>query len=105
MLDDVSTSTLRRSYATIPRLAENLSQGFIDIALSDMARCVNALAWWLQGIIRQSDSFETLCYIGVPDIRSTIFFLAAIMCGYTVCQLSSYIVLRQLTTVGSAPFS
>ena len=90
VLDDLSTATPGRIYATIPRLAKDLSQGFIDITVSDVARCVNALAWWLQEAVGPSNSFETLCYIGVPDIRSAIVFLAAIKCGYKVYHLSSY---------------
>ena len=45
VLDDLSSSTPERIYATIPRLTKDLSQGFSDITVSDMARCVNALAW------------------------------------------------------------
>lgn len=105
VLDDLSISTPDRIYVTIPRLTKDLSRGFSDITVSDVARCVNALAWWLQEDVGRSDSFETLCYIGVPDIRSAILFLAAIKCGYKVCQLSSYIVVRQLIILGPASFS
>ena len=105
VLDDLSSSTPERLYATIPRVTKDLSQGFHDITIKDVACCVNALAWWLQEEIGRSDSFETLCYIGIPDIRSPILFLAAIKCGYKVWQLSSDIVLRNSTTIGPSPFS
>lgn len=105
VLDDLSTSTPERLYATIPRLTKDLSQGFHDLTVKDVARCVNALAWWLQQEIGRSDSFETLCYIGIPDIRSAMIFLAAIKCGYKVWQLSSVRMLRHSTTIGPTAFS
>lgn len=105
VLDDLSTSTPERLYATIPRLTRDLSQGFHDLTVKDIARCVNALAWWLQQEIGRSDSFETLCYIGIPHIRSAMIFLAAIKCGYKVWQLSGVRVLRHSTTIGPATFS
>ena len=46
--------------------------------VSDVTRCVNALAWWLQEFVARSDGFETLCYIDVPGLRSATGFLAAI---------------------------
>lgn len=105
VLDDMSSSTPERLYATIPRITKDLSQGFHAITVKDVARCVNALAWWLQEEVGRSDGFETLCYIGIPDIRGAIFFLAAIKCGYKVWQLSSHFVLGHLTTIGPTPFS
>ena len=84
VLDELSSCTPERLYATIPRLTRDLSQGFHDLTVKDVARCVDALAWWLQEEIGGSESFETLCYIGIPDIRSAMIFLAAIKCGYKV---------------------
>ncbi|KAI4241070.1 MAG: hypothetical protein L6R42_011382 [Xanthoria sp. 1 TBL-2021] len=49
-----------------------------------MARAVNHMAWWLKTQIGISPSFETVSYLGVPDIRYAIFFLAAVKCGYKV---------------------
>ena len=105
VLDDLSISNPERLYATIPRLAKDLSQGFHDLTVKEVARCVNALAWWLQDKIGRSDSFETLCYIGIPDIRSAMIFLAAIKCGYKVWQLPSFRMLRRSTTIGPTAFS
>ena len=94
VLDDLSNPTPERIYATIPRLTKDLSQGFKGITVSDVARCVNAPAWWLQENVGRSNSFETLCYIGLPDIRSAIVFLVAIKCGYKVYHLSRYCIPR-----------
>lgn len=89
VLDEFSNSNPERLYATIPRLTQDLSQGFHDLTVKEVARCVNSLAWWLQDEIGRSDSFEALCYIGIPDIRSAMIFLAAIKCGYKVWQFQA----------------
>ena len=84
ILDELSRSAPGRLYATIPRLATNLSQGFQDITMKDATIYVDALAWWLHEAVGPSDTFETLSYIGIPDIRAAFVFLAAIKCGYKV---------------------
>lgn len=52
--------------------------------MEDAAIYVDALAWWLHEAVGPSDTFETLSYIGIPDIRGAFVFLAAIKCGYKV---------------------
>lgn len=84
VLGEFSSLSPGRLYATVPHLATDLSEGFQEITVRDMARCVNALAWWLQEAVGRSDKFETLCYIGIPDIRSAVLFLDAIRCGFKV---------------------
>ena len=44
VLDKLSSSTPGGIYTTIPRLVEFFSQAFIDTTVSNLARCVNALA-------------------------------------------------------------
>ena len=67
VLNDLINPTPERVYATILRLTKDLSQGCKDTTVSDVARCVNALAWWFQKNIGRSTSFETLCYIWAPQ--------------------------------------
>ena len=83
VLDEISKSTPKRLYATVPR-STNLSEGFRDVTFEDMARCSDYLAFWLQAKFGRSSNFETLCYIGIPDLRSAAIFLAAVKCGYKV---------------------
>ena len=88
VLDEISNFTPDRLYAAIPR-SSDLSQGFRDITFAEMAQCANMLAFWLHGSFGPSNNFETICYIGIPDIRSAAFFVAAVKCGYKVGQCLS----------------
>ncbi len=52
-----------------------------------MSQAVNVMAWWLEKEIGESSTFETLSYLGPPDLRYAIVFLAAVKCGYKVIFL------------------
>ncbi|KAF2202987.1 acetyl-CoA synthetase-like protein [Delitschia confertaspora ATCC 74209] len=80
-LDDHAASTPQRLYASIAREAD-LSKGFQDVTCEDMARCVHFMAQWIKNNIGISEKFETLSYIGIPDLRGAVLFLAAVKAGY-----------------------
>ncbi|KAF2799626.1 acetyl-CoA synthetase-like protein [Melanomma pulvis-pyrius CBS 109.77] len=80
-LDDHAILTPDRLYASIPR-DRDLSAGFIDISCKDMARCTNFMAAWIVKQIGNSTDFETLSYIGIPDLRIAAVFLGAVKAGY-----------------------
>ena len=82
-LDDLASFTPGRLYASVPR-GRDLSNGFIDISCGDMARCANFTAQWIGINLGSSGDFETLAYIGIPDLRSAAVFLGAVKCGYRV---------------------
>lgn len=82
-LDLISRQTPDRLYAVIPR-SSDLADGFRDISFSDMARCSDFVAGWIESRIGRSTTFQTLCYIGIPDLRSVAVFFGAVKCGYKV---------------------
>ncbi|KAI9645908.1 hypothetical protein NHQ30_005345 [Ciborinia camelliae] len=82
-LDYLSKVSPGRLYASIPR-SSDLSEGFRDITFQDMARCSDFVAHWIQDNIGKSTRFETICYIGVPDLRSVAVFFGSLKCGYKV---------------------
>ena len=86
VLDDLAISKPERIYASFPT-SFDLRNGFRDVTVLQMARAVNAMAWWLEGKIGKSSTFETVSYLGLPDIRYVIVFLAAVKCGYKVSLL------------------
>lgn len=49
-----------------------------------MADAVNGFAHWIKHKVGCSDLFETLAYIGIPDLRTAIVFLAAVKTGRKV---------------------
>ena len=83
VLDDVASTSPHKLYATTP-LSDEVPYKFRDITFADLVRCVNFLAFWLEERIGRSDSFETLGFIGIADLRGTVFFHAAVKLGYKV---------------------
>lgn len=60
----------------------------VDISYERFANSIDRLAWWLEQNVGLSDNYETICYLGPPDLSYFIFALAACKCGYKVCDLS-----------------
>ena len=92
VLDDLARNDRDQVYASFPR-SSDLSGGFRDVSVLEMARAVNKVAYWLDGVIGRSTSFETVAYMGPFDLRYAIVFLAAVKCGYKVPAL--YFVSRE----------
>lgn len=85
-LDYVAATTPDRVYATIPQ-SSNLDDGFVDISFDDMKQCSDAAAHWIEDNFGRSSTFESLCCIGIPDLRTVAMFFGAVKCGYKVITL------------------
>lgn len=83
VVDELARSSPNRIYATIP-LSSHLAKGFRDVTMHQVSQAVNKCAYWLEHTIGRSTVFETLCYMGLSDLRYAIVFLAAVKCGYKV---------------------
>ncbi|KAL8949996.1 MAG: hypothetical protein Q9222_003939 [Ikaeria aurantiellina] len=83
VLDALAISDADRIYASVPK-STDLADGFRNLTMLQMATAVNHLAWWLDLQLGKSSTFETISYLGPPDIRYAIIFLAAVKCGYKV---------------------
>ena len=83
VVDELARSDPQRIYATLP-LSSDLSKGFQDVTMQQVSQAVNKCAYWLEDTIGRSTVFETLSYLGLPDLRYAIVFLAAVKCGYKV---------------------
>ncbi|KAL8666376.1 MAG: hypothetical protein Q9168_007491 [Polycauliona sp. 1 TL-2023] len=83
VLDDLAVNHPERIYTAFPKTT-NPKEGFRYVTMAQTALAVNHMAWWLHETIGTSSSFETVAYLGVPDIRYAIIFLAAVKCGYKV---------------------
>ncbi|KAI1505652.1 acetyl-CoA synthetase-like protein [Biscogniauxia marginata] len=81
VLDELAESNPNRLFAAIPKTA-NVTDGFRDITVADLAHCVNFMAQWIEDRFSRSDNFETISYIGISDLRGPILFQAAVKCGY-----------------------
>lgn len=83
LLDELSKTTPNRLYASYP-YSVDISQGFRDVTFQDMAHATDSFAWWIHNEYGRSNKFESLAYMGIPDLRTPIIFLAAVKCGYKV---------------------
>ena len=89
VVDQLSRSDPTRVYATFP-LSSDLSRGFRDVTMLEIAQSINKLAWWIEMNLGRSTVFETIAYIGPSDLRYAIVFLAAVKCGYKVSEAICY---------------
>ncbi|CAD6591622.1 MAG: hypothetical protein ASARMPREDX12_005279 [Alectoria sarmentosa] len=64
-------------------ISSNLMDGFRDISYGQVARAINRAAWWIDGNIGKSTTFETLAYMGPPDLRYAVLTVAAQKTGHT----------------------
>ena len=85
VVDDLARSEPERVYALIPK-SPDLSSGFRRVSFADISRATDYCARWIEKTIGLSKTFETLAYIGLPDLRYAVVFLAAVKCGYKVRQ-------------------
>lgn len=83
VLDELATAEPERVYASIPKTTD-VKDGYRDITMADLARCVNFMAKWIEDKFGRSNSFETITYIGLSDLRGVATFLGAIKTGYKV---------------------
>ena len=83
VVDELALSDPQRIYATLPH-SSDLSKGFQNVTMRQVSQAVNKCAYWLEQKIGRSTVFETLSYMGLPDLRYAIIFLAAVKCGYKV---------------------
>ncbi|KAI0813826.1 hypothetical protein GGR55DRAFT_702803 [Xylaria sp. FL0064] len=83
VLDELAKNNPNRLYAVIPK-SSNVDDGFRDITVADVARCVNFMAHWIEQRLGRSSSFETISFIGIPDLRGAVVLQAVVKCGYKV---------------------
>lgn len=88
IVDEVAETNPSRPFATIA-LTANVANGFRDVTFKEIANGVDSMAYFLQERFGKSQNFETLCYLGSPDLRTPILFYAAIKCGFKVLSASS----------------
>ena len=82
-LSDLASLHPDRIYASVPK-TNNLADGFLEVSFRDMERMTNAFTGWIVDTWGRSSSFETITYIGIPDLRSVVVFFAAVRNGYKV---------------------
>ena len=91
LIDDIAHNKGSRIYCSLAK-SSKISDGFQDISYGAFANSINRLAWWIEENLGKSSTFETLSYIGPPDLRYIILTVAAQKTGYKAREtmLSTY---------------
>ena len=84
-IDEIAKEEPSRAWASLPREDSDLSQGYVDVTYEAFAKGINELAWLIDRYFGRSKDFETIAYLGVPDIRYHMLQMAAAKTGYKVC--------------------
>lgn len=74
-----------RPWVSLPCDDEDLSKGYEDITYEVLANAVNKLAWFIGSCLgRPNIQFDTIAYIGRPDVRYQVISLAVAKVQYKV---------------------
>ncbi|KAL2004119.1 hypothetical protein VTN02DRAFT_6583 [Thermoascus thermophilus] len=88
VVDELAETTPDRKFCSMPK-GPNVSDGFRDITVKELAKAVNYTAWWIEKRLGRSDKLETLAYMAANDVRYLVVILAANKAGYKVLLPSS----------------
>ena len=81
LIDDLARETPHRCFCSLPRTTR-IEDGFRDITYGVLANAINRIAWWIQEKLGRNEDFETLAYVGPPDLRYIVVTIAAQKTGY-----------------------
>jgi hypothetical protein len=86
LLDEGAILDPSRAYASVPIDELDLSKGFKDITVKQVANAVNKASWWLEEQLGHSmpGVFETIAYFGPRDLRYVCLQIAAMKVGRKV---------------------
>jgi len=84
-IDEIARDGPERIYFSISQTSD-LSDGFRDITFKRFANTINRTAWFIESTIGRSSAFETILYMGAPDIRHYVL-VAAMKTGHKVRSL------------------
>ncbi|ORY14412.1 hypothetical protein BCR34DRAFT_646399 [Clohesyomyces aquaticus] len=86
-IDDVARDHPERICFSFPH-SSDLSDGFRDLNFRTFANAINKTAHFIHKEIGRSSMFETVLYMGYPDVRHWIILVALIKTGHRVLYSS-----------------
>ena len=85
LIDDIAHNNPSRTFCSLAKSGD-ISDGFQDVSYGAFANAINRLAWWIEENLGKTSTFETLSYIGPPDLRYIVLTIAAQKTGYKARQ-------------------
>lgn len=83
IIDEIAAQEPDRLCLTFPRTT-NLQDGFRTMTFGAFSKAINRTAHFIQREIGRSSMFETVMYLGYPDVRHFIVLVALIKTGHKV---------------------
>ena len=81
LIDDIAHNDPYRTFCSLAK-SSNIPDGFQDVSYRAFANAINRLAWWIEENLGNNYTFETVSYIGPPDLRYIVLTIAAQKTGY-----------------------
>ena len=81
LIDDIAHNDPSRTFCSLAK-SSDISDGFKDVSYGAFANAINCLAWWIEENLGKTSTFETVSYIGPPDLRYIVLTIAAQKTGY-----------------------
>ena len=88
IVDGIATIRPQALYGELPISLSSYEAGYRKVTYHALANAINGIAWWLTEELGPGQDFQTLCYIGMNDIRYVVMVLGAVKAGYKVCILN-----------------
>ena len=83
LIDQVAEKDPGRIYCTFATSVD-IGNGFTAVTYGQLANAINRTARWIQSTLGTSHSFETITYLGPPDLRYVFLTVAAQKTGFKV---------------------
>lgn len=84
IIDEAAASEPDRAWASLPIDDYDLERGFEDVSYAAFANAINKVAHCIDAAFGHSDTFETIMYLGVPDLRYYMLLYAVCKTGHKV---------------------
>jgi hypothetical protein len=88
IVDEQGTNNAERIFSYVPRTAD-VADGFQPVTFGQLKNAVDYAVCWLRENFGGFAPLETLCYVGVSDLRYNVLFYAALKLRVKVLTVDS----------------
>ena len=82
-IDEIACKDPERPYVSIAR-SSDARHGFRSLDFLTLANCINRCSWWIEEQIGKGRDFDTISYMGPPDLLYAILIVSANKTGHKV---------------------
>lgn len=89
LIDEYAREVPDKTYCFVAR-SSLIEDGFEAISYSKFADAISHCSLWMESELGRGRNFDTVAYLGPPDLRTTILIVATIKTGHKVTSFVSY---------------